>query len=199
MKKQENGDSSERFHVVLRGLKDLMFDRYSGMKDTDFNEKLYLNNKKEVCIPQSALFSLFTATNTESAPKVYLPVKEYKKAALAYRGCLDFLSPELIPLQRGDQPIVFTAIPEGAQSDPGSGVYVHRAVARVTGGIPNDKVRPTLPAPWKLSFDIVLEENDVVSVEDFHRLLRKAGKGIGLGTYRPRFGKFEVETFEEVV
>ena len=79
-----------------------------------------------------------------------------------------------------------------------SGVYVHHSIARLDKGIPNPKHRPTLPTPWELEFDFELYPNREIKEQEIINLLEEAGKAIGIGTWRGRFGKFYVESWDEI-
>lgn len=57
------------------------------------------------------------------------------------------------------------------------------------------RIRPAFAPGWKLDFDI-----EVIDDEVHHNLLQDvlthAGKTVGIGDYRPRFGRFNVVKFE---
>lgn len=56
--------------------------------------------------------------------------------------------------------------------------------------------RPMMKEGWKLSFSVnILDEQ--LQPEVVKRILVHAGKYIGIGDFRPRFGRFEVIEFEE--
>ena len=141
--------------VVFTGINDVMFDRYAGDNDTklEVHQKLYLapGDSKVIGLPAINLMSLLSAHNTNSAPKRLRDKRKYKDIANA---CLSFVSigPQFIPFKRDGREIVFGKLDQ-TERDPLSGVYVHRAVARLDKGIPNPKVRPVLPAPWDLEFE----------------------------------------------
>lgn len=48
---------------------------------------------------------------------------------------------------------------------------------------------------WSAQFDIAFME-DVISRSDLLRVIEEAGRRIGIGTYRPRFGRFSVEVIQ---
>jgi hypothetical protein len=55
--------------------------------------------------------------------------------------------------------------------------------------------RPWIPQ-WKLNFEIqILDDN--IPMEVINSILVKAGQTVGIGDYRPRFGRFMVTKFEE--
>ena len=56
--------------------------------------------------------------------------------------------------------------------------------------------RPMMKDGWELSFTInILEEQ--LPVEAVKKILEYAGRCVGIGDFRPRFGRFEVEEFKE--
>jgi len=59
------------------------------------------------------------------------------------------------------------------------------------------RLRPTLKAGWKLSFTINVID-DELPFEILSDVLNLAGKTVGIGDYRPKFGRFMVTRFELV-
>lgn len=182
--------------VVLVGRTDIMFDRYAGDNNTklDVWQRLYFGpDGKTIGIPALNLMSFLSAQNTPSAPKRLLDKRKYRETANA---CLSFvtISPFFIPLLREGKPIVFTA-PNG-ERDEKTGIYIHRCVARLKDGIPNPKVRPVLPTPWELAFDLTLYPNKEVQEAQVKMLFSDGGMALGLGTFRGVFGKFAVKQWD---
>lgn len=64
----------------------------------------------------------------------------------------------------------------------------NRAV--VVGQSKVSRCRPVFPS-WKLRFTVLFEES-VLQASDVDMLANTAGAMIGIGDYRPRFGRFEV-------
>lgn len=195
MAKEKNLEGLTR-KVSLVGLADLMFDRYAGDNKTELRveDKMYFaQDGRSLVIPAANISSLLTAQNTPSAPKRFLDSRKYKQVA---QGILSYtvIQPQLIPLTRNGKAIKFDAF-EG-DTDKSSGVYIHRAVARLDKGIPNPKVRPCLPLPWELNFDLLYYPNDEVQEDMIRNLLIKGGLSIGIGTFRGVFGKFRVAAWE---
>lgn len=109
------------------------------------------------------------------------------------------ISPDFIPFTKNGKPIVFGSFEtteEGAVIDKKTGIFVHKAVARLEKGIPNPKERPTLPLPWELSFTLTIHPNKEIKEQEVANLIQEGGNAIGLGTWRGAFGKFEVATWE---
>ena len=54
------------------------------------------------------------------------------------------------------------------------------------------KVRPMVPTGWQLKFSVEYDEN-LVNEKDLHRAMVDAGTLVGLGNWRPKFGRFLVK------
>lgn len=183
--------------VRIRGITDVMFDRYPGDNDTKLEpwQKLYLGGEsgRTIMLPSANLISFLSAQNTDSAPKRLLDSRKYKAFALA---CGSFVSigPRMIPFLRDDHPIDFGKF-EG-DVDPQSGVYIDRRVARLEKGIPNPKVRPVLPMPWELEFALTIFPNKHIQETQLKNVFEEGLLCLGIGTYRGQFGKAEVIEWE---
>lgn len=188
--------------VCLEGLTDVMFDRYPGDNSTKlaWHEKVYLRpGTRELCLPAMNLVSFLSSHNTNSAPKRLRDKRKYKDIANA---CLSFVvvSPlekkqgQFIPFLRDGKPIEM-GTPD-IDHDAKSGLYLHRAVARLEKGIPNPKERPVLPAPWSLRFKLLIVPNQEIKEQEVRNLFQEGGMAIGLGTFRGVFGKFEISEWK---
>lgn len=184
--------------VTLCGKTDIMFDRYAGDNNTKLepHQKLYLEPgaSRVIGIPAVNLMSLLSAHNTNSAPKRLRDKRKYKDIANA---CLSFVTigPSFIPLLRNGKPIVFGKFND-EEFDELSGCYIHRAVARLDKGIPNPKVRPVIPLPWSIEFNLDIYPNREIKEQEILNLIDEAGMAIGLGTFRGVFGKYMIEKWE---
>ncbi len=187
--------------VVLRGVAPIMFDRYAGDNQTrlEWHQKIYLRNgTSSLCLPTLNLVSFFTAHNTNSAPKRLRDKRVYKSICNAI---LSFVSisdpdgdPESILIKRDGKPIEVGTFNE--RFDEQSGIFLHRAVARLDKGIPNPKERPVLPLPWSLEFDLTMYPNREIKEQEIKNLLTEGGMAIGLGTFRGVFGKFVIDKWD---
>lgn len=183
--------------VHLRGLTDIMFDRYPGDNDTKLEpwQKLYLGGEsgRTIMLPSANLMSFLSAQNTDSAPKRLLDPRKYKAFALAC-GSFVTVAPRMIPFLRDDAPIQFGKFV--GEEDADSGVYIDRRVARLEKGIPNPKVRPVLPMPWELKFTLTLLPNRQIQEQQLLNIFTEGLICLGLGTFRGQFGKAEVISWE---
>lgn len=187
--------------VTLRGIRDIMFDRYAGDNKTklEWHQKIYQVPGTDIlCLPAINIVSFLTAHNTNSAPKRLRDKRAYKDIANA---CLSFTSitghptsPNYVPILRDGALIRVGAF--GEDRDPASGIYLHRAVARLDKGIPNPKERPVLPLPWSIEFTLDIYPNKEIKEQEIRNLVEEGGLAIGLGTFRGVFGKFVIDTWE---
>lgn len=186
-----------RRKVKLRGLTPILFDRYAGDNDTKLEpwQKLYLSGEdgRTISLPANNLMSFLSAQNTDSAPKRLLDSRKYKQFAQA---CGSFVSigPEFIPFTRNGEPIKFGKLV--GDHDPLSGVTVVRHVARLEKGIPNPKVRPMLDCPWELEFELSIFPNRQLQETALINVFREGLICLGLGTFRGRYGKADIVSWE---
>jgi hypothetical protein len=180
-----------KWKVVLLGVRPLMFDRYAGDNQTQLNpeEKMYLDDKRRLMFPAINLYSMLCAENTKSVCRQMMG-KKGKTIALGVSSCT-LIDPADIPIL--DKP-------DGTQvafSGFDKRIYLHSSVARLNKGIPNPKVRPTLALPWTLEFTVEYQDNEHCSIETLRNLF-VLGSMIGIGTFRPFFGRYKVASFEMV-
>lgn len=183
--------------VRLRGLTDIMFDRYPGDNDTKLEpwQKMYFmpGDNKTLCLPATNIISALSAQNTDSWPKRIVDNRKYKAFCFACASYV-IITPAHIPFTRNGEPVVFGKLV--GESDPQSGVYLDRNTARLEKGIPNPKVRPTLPLPWELEFTLTLWPNRYLQEAQLLNVFTEGLFAFGLGTWRGRFGKGEVTFWE---
>ncbi len=186
--------------VELRGMAPLMFDRYPGDNDTKLEwwQKVYLRPDTNLLVlPLLNIVSFLCSHNTNSAPKRLRDSRKFKKIANA---CLSYVEPnsfdgsEYIPIERDGKPIEMGK--PSAERDEKSGLYLHKATARLEKGIPNPKERPVLPLPWSLTFRYTFYPNKEIKEQEVKNLIEEGGVAIGLGTFRGVYGKFEVARWE---
>ncbi|MGD9635756.1 MAG: hypothetical protein AB7G28_13180 [Pirellulales bacterium] len=186
-----------RRRVGIRGLTDIMFDRYPGDNDTKLEpwQKLYLGGEsgRQIMLPSANIMSFLSAQNTDSAPKRLLDSRKYKAFAQAC-GSFVAIHPWMIPFTRDGEPIEFGKF--DGDVDKSSGVYIDRRVARLEKGIPNPKVRPTLPLPWSLEFELTLLPNRMIQETQLLNIFTEGLLCLGLGTFRGQFGKGEIVLWE---
>ncbi len=185
--------------VTIEGITPVMFDRYPGDNDTKLtpSQKLYYDDDgRTLVLPSTNLMSFLSAKNTDSAPKRLLDSRKYKKFTEA---CASFVMIEAdsekysenLIFMRDGKPIVSDGFNDVEICET-SHMFIKRDVARLEKGIPNPKVRPVLPLPWSITFRLSLFPNDQIQEQQLKNVFEKGGYAVGIGTWRGRFGKFQV-------
>lgn len=161
----------------------MMFDRYAGDNNTQLpnEEKMYLSEDRHLIMPAVNIYSLLCAENTKSVCRQFFG-KNGKTIALGIAS-YTMIEPFDIPILANNQPVVFNGFNEQ--------IFLHKSVARVKGGVPNPKVRPTLKCPWGLEFDVYYQENKYCTLENLRQAFAMGGT-LGLGTFRPFFGRYDL-------
>lgn len=185
--KQEESNTS--LTATLRGIRPILFDRYGGDNKTklDNSDKGYRNEQGEYCIPVLNVFSMLSAQNTPSVAKRFYG-KQGREVAL---GVQSFVNIEAID---GNDPLMAPIMDDGGKpyKTGDSRIQVVSHVARLKDGVPNPKERPMLPSGWVIRLRFEIQENNILNVATLKRMVEQGGI-LGLGTFRPIFGRFSVE------
>ena len=196
--------------IVLEGISGFMSDAFRGMT-TQLNaqDKMYLGapnakGQRPIVFPVINMISYLTAVNTASAPKILYPPKQYKEMAHAFASSI-IIEGDSIPFTRDGKPILFGEFkpltkPDPTSSiserDPLSGCFVLHNTARLEKGVPNPKIRPVLPTPWTLAFQMTVVPSKVIDIADVQRMFEDGGRLVAIGTFRPLYGKFALAKFD---
>lgn len=163
-----------------------MFDRYPGDNNTSLppNEKMYLDDSLHLIIPAINLYSMLAAENTKSVCRQFFG-KTGKNIALGIASYTT-VDPFEILVCDDNGPVTFRGFNDQ--------IKVHKSVARLKGGIPNPKERPVLSLPWYIEFDVSYIENKLCTLDNLRQAFTMGGI-LGLGAFRPYFGRYEVVQF----
>jgi len=178
----------------LRGIRPILFDRYAGDNNTKLKvmEKLYTDANGGIVLPVLNVFSLLTAQNTDSVAARFYG-KQRRDIALGVNAFCNITPSGVTSEEMIDCPICDA---EGSQFKLGdSRISVQQHVARMKkagAAIPNPKERPMLPTGWNITLDFVLWENSFVTLTTLRNMIEQGGI-LGLGTFRPIFGRYAVE------
>ena len=184
----------QKITVKLSGLSDICFDRFidHSKEDRPPEQKLYLIEDNQVVLPASNIISFLFAEKNAGCAKLF----EGKKSG-PYLGIGQghvFIDPQAIPFT-GDKgkPVIwkdfkgkFRILMEAGVTGTGKNVVKQEA-----------KPRPVLILPWNLKFQITLLENTHIDSTKLYNWFVMGGIRIGLGNYRPRYGRFEVVEWKE--
>ncbi len=141
---------------------------YEAMKKIEWFANLYTDDKKTIVIPLANLYRMMV-----DAAKLSKRGKMIERSVL--QDDMDF------PLEF-DGPKDLRALYEKDE-------FVDRRTVVVRGSRVV-RTRPRFPQ-WKLTFQLKYDPS-IANPKDLDEILHSAGKYVGLGTYRPRFGRFEV-------
>lgn len=59
-----------------------------------------------------------------------------------------------------------------------------------------NRVRPAMKVGWKAEFQLMVMLPEYISRDDLHQVISNAGRLIGLGDFRPTYGRFNITMFE---
>ncbi len=60
------------------------------------------------------------------------------------------------------------------------------------------RTRPALKMGWEVTFEIVVNVPEYIGESDLHEVLSLAGRLVGIGDFRPSYGRFQVVHFEKI-
>jgi len=175
--------------ITLEGLSDILFDQFwdHDKMDRPIEQKMYLNDEGYMFLPGSNLHAFLWNQRKAGCVKFF----EGKGANnyLAREGFVNVLDREALILGRDNKPVKWT----GKAKKP---IFVINA-SGVTGSGNKiikqpKKPRPGISLPWSIDYTMTLVENDLIDIQKLYNWVTKGGLLIGLGTWRPRFGRFLV-------
>jgi hypothetical protein len=178
--------------VKLEGLSDLMFDRFidHSAEKRPPEQKLYLAEKNKLVMPAENINSfLFSSVGCAKAFE--------KKGSLGYIRTGQshvFIDPVIIPIKDNKgKDILYSGFEN-------TNLYINESSPVVKKGSLSIKTemkqRPVLRLPWSLSFTITLVKNALIDDTKLYNWFIQGGMLIALGTYRPRYGRFDVAIWE---
>lgn len=182
-------DASQPYRVLvkLRGSCDLMFHRWnseaveakakaaknSAAKKTDDTES-YLWRDKDgmICIPTEYVRqSIIWAAKFKQDPR-----SPRKSAADLYKA--------------GIQPLTNLA----SLGKDAPDYFDQRRVVVQRSGV--NRTRPCIREGWEAEFVLLVITPEYINQSDLHGVLTQAGRLIGIGDFRPTFGRFDVASLE---
>jgi len=186
-----------KIKVGLSGLADIMFDRFidHSKEIRPPEQKLYLAEGNKLVMPADNINAfLFNENPPAGCAKTFegRKGKEYCRIGQSHV----FIDPVVIPfLDENDNEIIFIDFNDKR-------FWVHEGAPRVKASSGSNtikqeiKKRPVLRLPWRLRFQIALIKNPLIDEVKLYNWFVAGGMQISLGTYRPRFGRFEVIEWE---
>lgn len=179
--------------VGLKGLVDIMFDKFidHSKEIRPAEQKLYLKRGEAgenlVVLPSENVRSFLLGEDPAGCAKMFEGVKG--KGYISMGTAMITISPTEIPFTDGDRNICFTTIPDDRFRIEMSGGRTKQGARSIKQ---EAKPRPVMRMPWCVRFKITLWENQMINETKLENWFVMGGLRIGLGTWRPRFGRFEV-------
>jgi len=189
---------TSKINVELEGLSGIMFDRFVG-QDSSLSpeQRFYLAEGNKVVLPAENLQAFFFGENPKGCAKFFEGRKGDSYIAIGQSHI--YIEPLLIPfLDEKGKEIQFREFDNKK-------FYLFESSPRTKKGNLSvkqpPKKRPVLNIPWHLRFTVTLIKDLVgidikVDEQKIYNWLERGGILIGLGTYRPRFGRFRVKNFD---
>ena len=159
--------------------------RSSGEKDysQEWKEYLYVDSRGMIYQPSSH----FEGAMLKAAGQFKIKGKRGKSFKDLFKGFI-VVTPDQIPHN--------IAMPDELDLDADKQLYVDmRPVVVMRARVV--RMRPVFKAGWELSFCIEVTDDEIPN-DLLLDVLTSAGKSVGIGDYRPKFGRFMVSHFEVV-
>lgn len=175
--------------VKLQGSSDMLFHRWnceevdakaaakrgSKEKKTDNVESyVYRNDDGDLCVPSEYLrMSIITAAKYKSDPR-----SSRKSAMDLYKAgvvCLNILSS--------------LGVKEWDYED-------RRRVVIQRAGV--NRTRPAMKTGWQAEFELMINLPEYINPNDLNDTIQMAGRLVGLGDFRPTYGRFNIIEFKVV-
>lgn len=182
-----------RLNVGLSGLSQIMFDRFidHSKEVRPPEQKLYLTKDKVVVLPSENVNAFLFSENPPGCAKAFEAKggKEFIRLGQSHV----VIQPSIIPFTSNGKKVIFKEFDDKTFS-------IFEAAPRTKQGSlsikQETKFRPVLEMPWEIDFQIVLIKNEKLDGDKLKNWFDRGGIEIGLGTYRPRFGRFMVIKWE---
>jgi len=175
--------------VQLSSLSPIMFNAFRGQEEIPPERKLHLSSEDgaTVILPVSYIMGFLTATtvgrsclNTFVKPTDRNTIKAELLSSIA-------AGPVEIPLLDGE-PIKFVGWNEK--------IYLDEQAAQASKTARVIARRPVVREPWGAAFNLFINETEFVTVERMEDWFRDGGTQVGMGAFRPFYGRFEVSLWE---
>lgn len=184
-----------KIDITINGLSDILFDRFidHSKENRPPEQKFYIVDGKSLVMPAINIDAFLFSENPAGCAKTF-EGKKGKDYIRIGQGHIH-ISPNLIYFKDDkDNNIDFTGFDDnrfwilelGGRTKQGS-LSIKQEV----------KKRPVLRLPWKLSFSIDLVKNGIIESTKLYNWFCSGGLQIALGSYRPKFGRFEIIKWDE--
>ena len=187
-----------KIDVSISSLSAIMFDKFidHSKEVRPPEQKLYLaDDGKTISYPSENITSFLSS----QLPPLGCACKFEKKGGKEFASLVlshVFITPDIIPFHgTNGKPILFDGF--GPDKTLYTVSYAPRTKLSGGGVIKQEaKPRPVLRFGWSLDFEIQIVKNDKLDETKLYNWFCAGGIMIGLGSYRPRYGRFEVTKWD---
>lgn len=175
--------------VVLRGVSDLLFHRWNveavaakagaakgskAKKTDDVESYVYRNEDKELCLPGEYLRqAIIGAAKFRQDPR-----SPRKSAADLFKAGV-------------------LSVTQLASLGKVAWDYEHACRVQVQrNGV--TRIRPAIKDGWKAEFHLLVNLPEYIAQDTLQEVITNAGRLIGIGDFRPTYGRFVIESFEVI-
>jgi hypothetical protein len=184
-----------KIHTELEGLADIMFDQFfdHSKEPRPAEQKFYIQGKNQLVFPSLNIMAFLFNQKGNSCATKFEGKKRNDYISMGFSHIS--IIPQYIPLKGKDQKPIFFKDFEDER------FYIQNSAptTKLSGGgfIKQEaKPRPVLRIPWFLEFEINLYKNPLINSQKLQNWFENGGILIGLGTYRPLFGRFIVKKWK---
>ena len=176
----------KKLRVHLTGLTPIMLDAFRGQEEIPPEQKMYYApDKTTLILPDSNILGFLTSKSSHSCLRVFSDSKGWKTRSPEMAGNI-YVSPIDIPFLADGNPITFSG-------KFNKQVYLDERMAVPSGTARVMARRPVITLPWSLEFTLTINETKFVTESRIKDWFVRGGMSVGLGAYRPKFGRFEAK------
>jgi len=174
-------------HVKIQGVSDLLFHRWNceeveakaqakkgskARKTDNLESYVYRDEKNNICIPGEYLrMSIIYAAKYKQDPRsIRKSAMDLYKAGVVSLNVLSSLNAKKWDYED------------------------KRRVVIQRSGI--NRIRPAMKTGWEAEFDFLVNIPEYITPMDFNESLQTAGRLVGVGDFRPTYGRFVITQFE---
>lgn len=152
-------------------------------KTDDVESYIYRNSENDICIPGTYLLGSMTDKKNGASKYRQDPRSPRKSALDLYKAGVVTLT-VLSPILQAS-----TGLPT-AEWD-----YLDRRRVVVNqGGV--TRARPAFTEGWRAEFQLLVITPEYIAPSDLHACLIDGGRLVGIGDFRPTFGRFQIDRFD---
>ena len=198
--------------VTIEGAADLLFHRWNSeavdekarsakgskaKKSDNVETYVYRNDKNEICLPGEYLrMAIIMAAKFRQDPRS--PRKSamdlFKAGVVSTTPLAPIFSAERLAEARLGEQRPGRARHGMAASDQWDYLDVRRVMIQRNG---INRTRPAMKAGWRATFDLLINLPEYIDRNSLRETIEQAGRLIGVGDFRPTFGRFGIVAFEE--